>query len=1531
MFHVDSSSASSPFSTRSTISSSPEALNGGGDPANGHGQPGRLSAHGHANGHAGYPVQGMVQALMGSVNGSMSGPSAQLHLSPPHPPLPVQPSPGPNAHPSFPPTPQFRLPSPASGPSAAPAPAPVAGPSRLPEHLASSASKSSAAASVASGGRASASAHSSQGGHGGARAEPPKRMHEVDGLAVVAPALDELAAGADGRNLLLLQGDPLYSDKSRVETAIRVIIDILRFAPLSPNSPTPSPPPSLLPIIPHSPTGDLLMTLERISTFNGLRLQAGTTTKNSSKKQLQAIGHIPKEQLAYLETAVYMSGEGGKRVYVCRRCRNREARRRDQKDRNRKRAPNAHAHVHTSDSDASSPAQRQPRRSLVPPSQDFITAENPEDYDPRRNGQVVEEPPWDPDCSDWRHEIVLFNTPSEVKLGDGSCNWLPFRVVCYGKCHGEKVGFQIKFTLRTWDGRIIASATTKPIRITDDHKTDTKSKVKVDGMTSNTPSHAPSTSIPPPIPRARKSRASASAASVSASVASSRGQSPAPSESESVHSVQSVQSLSEAGAVMQKQTPSVRAGKPYERPERGGSVGGGGVGGGFAPSLATIHQQADGVQHPYQAQQPLQHQQQPQQQLQHQPPQQHQPQQQQHQPGDINMSQFVHTVSPHQLRGPQFQGGMGPGSGGLGGGSGFVNGGGSGHRSGAPSVASSSGASPTSQFLNLGGHGGHASHGDTLFGSPMQFSSGMVQQPPLGYDALDREMSSLLNGRGMEDLFVGSSRGSISSLDDQGSVFSASFADDRSSAMFSQSGLPPTTEDTDMEQYLDYPSGERASAASPMTGLSGLSHPSGFHSDGLAALGSPPSGSNFPGLPFDEPLGLAAGAPLSPAEQATQNAQLSSLLAQANAQAQANAPPQPMITHVIPGDGPMAGGTTIAIAGSAFQPGMVVVFGQRPASTEFVSPGFMQCRLPPSAFAGVVEVTVQGAARDPGTGPMLFTYTDMDKDAMKLALAIQSQYQGSSSDAAYRLAHHVTRSASGSQWSGPSNSASPMSGPSPGDAAALTAADAADEPDDADDRSDSVDSKSSGESSDLQSTIISFLASLDENAPGSLRASGAINHTNAAQQTLLHIATVMGFSRLVRRLIVGGAHIDVQDANGYTPLAFAALCGRHTCARVLIEAGASYDRPTAYGEMPLDLAKFGEHVKVEKLLLSAVWSTMTEAKDVEEESRLGSPRASVATSLAGSIDDDNPSSGSEVDEELGKVKIQTRRGKSGKGKRAMSIKSERHRRGSQPAPAAAPLAPADDTTPDDPPPYAPPAEIARPHADEVLPHDDHSTWMKYLASLQQHRPAFLPGAVWDHLPTRYSFFGLDKHSEHAASSEQAQVETQPHGWVAFPTPSWETLQKMTSPEEMKLFTQAMAAAALNAVVQTGVTTSNIPGSSTQEERGHSRRASRYALATEEDEQGQKNGAGRGRRRRKSANAGSETGVMVERGGRKRSSSASSGDKVVKQVKRDRMLYLFWLPILLFVGFWLLVSALPIATGFALIYARKITRAIKQRM
>lgn len=228
---------------------------------------------------------------------------------------------------------------------------------------------------------------------------------------------------------LLLQGDPQSINKQRVETAIRVILDLLRLIPLSiAHHPIH---PSLLPAIPRGPTGDFLAGLERVGTFRALRLQAGTTTKANSKKQMSA-GPIPRDQMLHLETAVYMSGEHGKRVYVCKRCRMREARRKQSKDANRKK----HS---ASESEASSKA---PRQSSSSPSIDNVTGENPDQYDTHRESQVVEEPPWDPLASDWRHEIVLFNSPPEVTIKDGSCMWLPFRVVCYGKCHGEKTGFR---------------------------------------------------------------------------------------------------------------------------------------------------------------------------------------------------------------------------------------------------------------------------------------------------------------------------------------------------------------------------------------------------------------------------------------------------------------------------------------------------------------------------------------------------------------------------------------------------------------------------------------------------------------------------------------------------------------------------------------------------------------------------------------------------------------------------------------------------------------------------------------------------------------------------------------------------------------------------------------------------------------------------------------------------------------------------------------------------------------------------------
>lgn len=273
------------------------------------------------------------------------------------------------------------------------------------------------------------------------RSEPPRRLIDVDFLPVNETPLDQLKTSPE-RNRLMLQGDPQIITKQRVETAIRVIIDLLRSVPLPPN--TPPLPPALSSFLPADPTSTNVY-FERPSTFKGLLLQAGTTTKAIAKKQMQAAKTAPEEVL-YLETAVYMSGENGKRVYACKRCRLREERRRANKDAARKKQVPVVAASEAGPQSGAVPGPTFPPPAPVPgappPSVDYITGENAEQYDPHIKTQVVEEPHWDPTRPDWRHDIVLFNSSPEVPIKDGSCFWLPFRVVCYGKCHGEKVGFR---------------------------------------------------------------------------------------------------------------------------------------------------------------------------------------------------------------------------------------------------------------------------------------------------------------------------------------------------------------------------------------------------------------------------------------------------------------------------------------------------------------------------------------------------------------------------------------------------------------------------------------------------------------------------------------------------------------------------------------------------------------------------------------------------------------------------------------------------------------------------------------------------------------------------------------------------------------------------------------------------------------------------------------------------------------------------------------------------------------------------------
>ncbi len=129
-------------------------------------------------------------------------------------------------------------------------------------------------------------------------------------------------------------------------------------------------------------------------------------------------------------------------------------------------------------------------------------------------------PTFQPEVEDERHNIVVFNCGPIVEMEDGECE-LPGRVTCYCRHHKEKQGFRLVLTLRDMHGKVVASGTTPPIMITDDHKTSGRTSASAiastDGNVSATAGKASGSTRPRPGKKSREGSVSTEDSRISSS------------------------------------------------------------------------------------------------------------------------------------------------------------------------------------------------------------------------------------------------------------------------------------------------------------------------------------------------------------------------------------------------------------------------------------------------------------------------------------------------------------------------------------------------------------------------------------------------------------------------------------------------------------------------------------------------------------------------------------------------------------------------------------------------------------------------------------------------------------------------------------------------------------------------------------------------------------------------------------------------------------------------------------------------------
>jgi len=307
---------------------------------------------------------------------------------------------------------------------------------------------------------------------------------------------------------------------------------------------------------------------------------------------------------------------------------------------------------------------------------------------------------------------------------------------------------------------------------------------------------------------------------------------------------------------------------------------------------------------------------------------------------------------------------------------------------------------------------------------------------------------------------------------------------------------------------------------------------------------------------------------------------------------------------------------------------------------------------------------------------------------------------------------------------------------------------------------------------DVQAAVIRFLIaflpidarsrSIRRKNPGQT----ALNHVSAEGQTLLHLACLLGFTELVHLLIRADATVDIHDRNGYTAYIFAAMAGHTNVARLLLAAGAREASCTFSNQTAATLAHRAGHGPE----YATIYSHSRRMQNQTPSS--SGPRRTSMTSES-SIDHDNPSSATDNDslqEDIWAIspnRITTPADimavrESGHPQQALLLPKSKHQVRTEtdagnltPRASRSPL-PAAPSGGDHPPPYM--AVDSANWLQRTLSHLPQSRGMPPAPHIKD----FIPPALWEKLPSAQVF--VPQMPQMPASDSQWGAQT----WLAMP-------------------------------------------------------------------------------------------------------------------------------------------------------------------